>query len=104
MMRVPTSHTGLVRSVLVLLVCFPGQARAQEMVELGDRSANCHEDPACFNRLHPAIPMAARAQPGATIVLHSRNASDFDCGGRSSSTGQGFGKRTGAGLVSGSGS
>ncbi len=78
MTRRPTSHTGLVSSVLVLLVGSTGQAQAQEIVELGDRSANCHEDPACFNRLHPAIPMAARARPGATIVLHSRNASDFD--------------------------
>jgi len=78
MTRRSTNHTGLVSSVLVLLMGFVGQARAQEIVELGDRSADCNEDPACFNRLHPAIPMAARARPGATIVFHSRNASDFD--------------------------
>ena len=78
MTRRSASHTGLVSFVLVLLVGLTGQARAQETVELGDRSANCHEDAACFNRLHPAIPMAARARPGATIVLHTRNASDFD--------------------------
>ena len=51
---------------------------AQEIVEVGDRSKNCGEDAGCINRLHPAIPMAARAEPGATIVLHSRNASDFE--------------------------
>ena len=31
-----------------------------------------------MNRLHPAIPMAARARPGQTIVFRARNASDFD--------------------------
>ncbi len=77
MMRRSTNHAGLVPSVLVLLASTMGQAGAQEIVELGDRTANCQEDAACFNRLHPAIPMAARARPGATIVFHARNASDF---------------------------
>lgn len=63
---------------LLLSVGWPGAARGQEIVEVGDRSANCLEDAACINRLHPAIPMAARAKPGATIVLHTKNASDFD--------------------------
>ena len=62
----------------LLLAGRPGNAWAQEIVELGDRSANCHQDAACFNRLHPAIPAAARARPGDTIVLHTRNATDFD--------------------------
>ena len=62
----------------LFLASRPGDAWTQEIVELGDRSANCQEDAACFNRLHPAIPMAARARPGDTIVLHTRNASDFD--------------------------
>jgi formamidase len=62
----------------LLLMGWPGDAWPQEIVELGDLSANCHEDEACINRLHPAIPMAARAQTGATIVLHTRNATDFD--------------------------
>jgi len=54
-------------------------ARSQAIVVVGDPSAaNCNVDEQCINRLHPAIPMAARAQPGATIVLHTRNASDFD--------------------------
>ena len=78
MMRTPTSRAGLISSVLVLLAGSKGESRAQEIIELGDRSANCQEDPDCFNRIHPEIPMAARAQPGATIVFHSRNASDFD--------------------------
>lgn len=78
MMWRPTIHTGLVSAVLTLLVGWSGEILAQEIVEVGDRSANCDEDPACFNRLHPAIPMAARARPGATIVFHARNAWDFD--------------------------
>ena len=62
----------------LLLASWPVGTWAQEIVEVGDRSLNCLEDAACINRLHPAIPMAARAQPGATLVLHSRNARDFD--------------------------
>ena len=64
-------------SVFVLLMVLVSAVAAQSIVEVGDRSANCHRDAACFNRMHPAIPMAARARPGETIVLHTRNASDF---------------------------
>jgi len=51
---------------------------AQPIVEVGDRSLPCHQVPGCINRLHPAIPPAARATPGSTIVMHVRNALDFD--------------------------
>ena len=78
MTRTPTSAVGPILSVLVLLAGSMGEVSGQEIVELGDRSANCQEDPACFNRIHPEIPMVARAQPGTTIVLHTRNALDFD--------------------------
>ena len=65
---------------LVLLLLFfiflPGHIPAQDIVEVGDRALNCQEDPDCINRLHPAIPMTARATPGATIVFHTRNAGD----------------------------
>ena len=71
-------YRGVLLFVFLLLASWVNIASAQKIVELGDRSANCQEDAACFNRLHPAIPMAARAQPGATIVLHTRNATDFD--------------------------
>jgi len=71
-------YRGVLLFVFLLLASWVNIASAQKIVELGDRSANCQEDTACFNRLHPAIPMAARAQPGATIVLHTRNATDFD--------------------------
>ncbi len=73
-----TNHKWTLGFAFLLLLGWPGGAWTQEIVELGDRSANCHEDAACINRLHPAIPMAGRAHPGATIVLHTRNAIDFD--------------------------
>ncbi|MDX1582478.1 MAG: acetamidase/formamidase family protein [Thermoanaerobaculia bacterium] len=63
--------------IVVLLFAFLPLA-AQEIVEVGDVSAECTEVPGCFNRLHPEIPMAAKAKPGATIILHVRNALDFD--------------------------
>ena len=73
-----TNHTWIIGLAFLLLGGCSRDASAQEIVELGDRSANCQEDEACINRLHPAIPMAARAKPGATIVFHTRNATDFD--------------------------
>ncbi len=73
-----TKHTWIIGFAFLLLGGCSRDASAQEIVELGDRSANCQEDAACINRLHPAIPMAARAKPGATIVFHTRNATDFD--------------------------
>jgi formamidase len=48
-----------------------------DIVVLGGAGRHCGEDPDCLNRLHPAIPMAARARPGQTIVFKARNASDF---------------------------
>lgn len=72
------NHRWWILGIAFLLALRPGYTWSQEIVEVGDRSANCDDDAACINRLHPAIPMAARAQPGATIVLHTRNASDFD--------------------------
>lgn len=62
----------------LLVVFLPAPGAGQQIVEVGDRSAPCYQDAGCFNRLHPAIPMAARAAPGATIVLHARSAHDFD--------------------------
>lgn len=65
-------------AVALSLAGWVGAAWAQEIVEVGDPAANCNQDADCINRLHPAIPMAARARPGATIVFHAKNASDFD--------------------------
>jgi len=49
-----------------------------EVLVVGGEGRNCNEDPQCINRLHPEIPMAAHARPGQTILLKTRNASDFD--------------------------
>ena len=48
----------------------------EEVLVLGGTGWHCGEDPHCFNRLHPDIPMAARAQPGQTILLKTRNSID----------------------------
>jgi formamidase len=54
-----------------------GAALAQdEVLIIGREGGRCAEDAACFNRLHPDIPMAARAEPGQTIVFKTRNAGD----------------------------
>ena len=75
MTRTPTSGTVLILSVIVLLAGSMGRVSGQEIIELGDRSANCQEDPACFNRIHPEIPMVARAHQGqqsfSTVVMPS---------------------------------
>ncbi len=66
-------------ALLACLYLSAGSAAAQdEILVLGGAGRHCGEDPHCINRLHPAIPMAARAEPGQTIVFRARNASDFD--------------------------
>lgn len=61
-----------------LLPAAAPSAAQDGIVAVGGEGRHCGEDPACINRLHPAIPMAARAQPGQTLVFRVRNASDFD--------------------------
>lgn len=51
-------------------------AATGEVLVVGGEGANCMEDPQCINRLHPDIPMAARARPGQKILLKTRNAAD----------------------------
>ena len=46
-------------------------------VVIGGDGQSCAEDPACINRLHPGIPMAATAAPGERITLKGRDASDI---------------------------
>jgi formamidase len=62
--------TGLLLSLAML-----GDAAAEVVV--GDRSVSCAEDPACINRLHPDIPMVAKADPGERIVFFGRDAFDL---------------------------
>ena len=61
----------------LLLLTVPASLAQEEIVVLGGEGRHCGEDPDCLNRLHPAIPMVARARPGQTIVFKARNASDF---------------------------
>lgn len=65
------------RLVMGLLLTLGVPASAAAQVVVGDRSLSCAEDPACINRLHPDIPMVARADPGERIVFHGRDAFDL---------------------------
>jgi len=46
-------------------------ANAQEVV-LTRSGATCADDPNCINRLHPAIPMVARAESGERVIFQTR--------------------------------
>jgi formamidase len=70
-------HRGVV-IVAGLLFAAAGTLAAPDVLVVGGEGSNCNEDPDCINRLHPEIPMAARAKPGQTILLKTRNATDFD--------------------------
>lgn len=52
----------------------------QNRVVVAKEGAHCADDPNCFNRYHPAIPSAARANPGEYIVFETRDALDSDLG------------------------
>ena len=65
-------------AVGIVLLHTSGVPAQQEIVVLGGEGRHCGEDAECFNRLHPDIPMVARARPGQTILFKVRNASDFD--------------------------
>lgn len=60
---------------LLLTLLTVGDAAAEIVV--GDTSVSCAADPACINRLHPDIPMAAKADPGERIVFLGRDAFDL---------------------------
>lgn len=65
--------------VLALLSCvLPATlgAAPSDIVVVGGEGADCLEDPQCINRLHPLIPMTARAAPGQTILFRTRDARD----------------------------
>lgn len=61
---------GLLLTLLLL-------ADAAAEITVGDRSVSCADDPACINRLHPDIPMVAKADPGVRIVFFGRDAFDL---------------------------
>ena len=47
-------------------------------VELTKTGMHCIDDKNCFNRYHPNIPPAAKADPGDMIILHTRDALDTE--------------------------
>ena len=60
---------------LALLVAAPS---VMADVTIGGSGKSCNEDPACINRIHPAIPMATRARPGEKVMMIGRDAGDMD--------------------------
>jgi formamidase len=70
-----------IRSPILVLIALlvPGAASAatdDPVVVVGGAGTDCLSDPGCINRLHPDIPMAARAAPGQTILFRTRDARD----------------------------
>ena len=69
------------RKLCTVIICinFLSFAYAQDgdVIIVGGSGDNCLEDPGCVNRLHPDIPMAARAQPGQTILFRTRDSGDW---------------------------
>ena len=63
---------------MVIASLLGSSAGADEILVVGGEGANCLEDPQCINRLHPDIPMVARARPGQKILLKTRNAGDLN--------------------------
>lgn len=55
-----------------------GEVTWQNRVVLEREGEFCQDDPNCFNRYHPAIPMVAEAAPGDFIVFSTRDALDSD--------------------------
>ena len=70
------SSIPLIRFRLCLILCLPGTVVLAD-VTIGGSGAMCSEDPACINRLHADIPMAARAKPGERILMIGRDAGDL---------------------------
>lgn len=61
--------------VTLCTLVLPAVSVAQ--VVLGGDGARCSEDPACINRIHSDIPMAARAKEGERITMIGRDAGDM---------------------------
>jgi formamidase len=52
-------------------------ASADADITIGGSGSSCAEDPACINRFHADIPMAASAKPGERIHMIGRDAGDI---------------------------
>jgi len=84
--------------ILGFLMLFLGSGAISAQVTVGDRSVGCLQDPACMNRLHPDIPMAARAEPGERIIFNARDAFDLNLDPNEFSSAEGI-PREGVGIV-----
>jgi len=69
------SNRQIMVTFLLLMGLLPFHASAD--VTLGGSGASCAEDPACINRFHANIPMAATARPGERIHMIGRDAGDI---------------------------
>ncbi len=67
-----------VAAALAGVLIFGAVLGQDEVLIIGREGNRCAEDAACFNRIHPDIPMAARAESGQTIIFRTRNAGDYD--------------------------
>jgi formamidase len=75
--RMHKSRTsGLILFVMVSLIGLPVYA-LDEPVLIRAQGDHCVDDPNCFNRFHPEVPMNTRAKPGQLIVMEVRNAGDL---------------------------
>ena len=63
-------------SLGVLAVADTTDQKWMTKVELTKTGAHCEDDRNCFNRYHPKIPPAAKANEGDMIILHTRDALD----------------------------
>ena len=63
-------------SLGVLAIADTTDQKWMTKVELTKTGMHCVDDKNCFNRYHPNIPPAAKANPGDMIILHTRDALD----------------------------
>ncbi|MDX1405221.1 MAG: acetamidase/formamidase family protein [Woeseiaceae bacterium] len=61
----------------LLATLLPASAAVVADITIGGTGEMCTEDPACINRIHSDIPMAARARPGERITMIGRDAGDM---------------------------
>lgn len=75
---VPCLHRAVITVAVGTAILYAAHVPAQDdVLVVGGTGWHCGEDPQCFNRLHPDIPMAAHALPGQTILLKTRNSADL---------------------------
>ena len=76
MIKIRSSLSGPLACVISILLSGGALAAENNIVVVGGEGVDCVEDRGCVNRLHPDIPMAARARPGQTILFRARDARD----------------------------